>query len=112
MDCCDNHSTRYLIDDVCRRLRKPWVYGSIGAFEGRVSTFLPGASGYTGIFPEREVLEALPPSSGGVVGAVPGVVGSMEAAEALKVLAGFGTTLSGKLFVMNIKTLDFNIIEL
>ena len=94
VDCCDNHSTRYLIDDVCRRLRKP------------------GASGYTGIFPEREVLEALPPSSGGVVGAVPGVVGSMEAAEALKVLAGFGTTLSGKLFVMNIKTLDFNIIEL
>ena len=44
IDCCDNFATRYLIDDTCRALGKPWVHGTIGGFDGRVTTFLPGAN--------------------------------------------------------------------
>lgn len=112
VDCCDNYATRFLLDDVCARLERPWVYGSIGAFEGRVSTFLPGGARYSDFFPDREELSSLPPAAGGVVGAVPGVVGSLEAAEVLKVLCGFGEPLSGRMLAVNIKSMTFNIIEI
>lgn len=112
MDCCDNHATRYLLDDTCRKLKKPWIYATIGGFAGRVSTFLPGGLGYADIFADREHLEAQPPSAGGVVGAVPGIIGSIAAAEALKVICGFGTTLSGCLLVADIKTMTFKNIKL
>lgn len=112
VDCCDNHRTRYLIDDVCAMLGKPWIYGSIGAFEGRISTFIPGGVRYADIFPDREELSALPPSSGGVVGAVPGIVGAIEAAETVKLICGFGTTLAGRLLTVDIKSMIFNNIEL
>lgn len=112
VDCCDNHATRYLIDDVCRELAKPWIHGSIGAFNGCVSTFLPGKPGYADLFADREKLEALPPSSGGVIGAMPGIIGPIEAAEVIKLICGFGDLLSGRLLLANIKSMDFKTIEL
>jgi len=112
VDCCDNHATRYLIEDICKEAEKPWVYGSIGAFDGRVSTFLPGMPGYSDIFPDREIMAAIPPSSGGVVGAMPGIVGAIEAAEVIKLICGFGETLAGKLLAIDIKNMTFNTIEL
>lgn len=112
VDCCDNHATRYLIDDTCKRLGKPWVYGSIGAFEGMVSTFTPGGVRYRDIFPDSDELAARPPSSGGVIGAVPGIIGAIEAAEAVKLICGFGDTLEGRLLTADIKTMTFNTIDL
>ena len=112
VDCCDNHATRYLIDDTCKRLGKPWVYGSIGAFEGMVSTFTPGGVRYRDIFPDSDDLAARPPSSGGVIGAVPGIFGAIEAAEAVKLICGFGATLEGRLLTADIKTMTFNTIAL
>lgn len=112
VDCCDNHATRYLIDDVCSMLGKTWIYGSIGAFDGLVGTFRPGAPRYSDVFPDRKELSAMPPASGGVIGMTPGAIGAIEASEALKTLAGFGSTLSGKLLSINLKTLNFNIIDL
>lgn len=112
VDCCDNHSTRYLLDDVCHALGKPWIFASIGAFDGIVSTFLPGGTRYADLFPEREILGNQPPASGGVIGAVPGIIGSIEAAEAIKLICGFGETLSGRLLMANIKSMTFNIIHL
>ncbi len=112
VDCCDNHATRYLIDDSCRRANKTWVYGSVGEFEGRVSTFGPQGLSYSDLFPDRDALASLPPSSGGIIGAMPGIVGAIEAAEVIKLICGFGETLEGKLLTINLKELNFNIFEL
>lgn len=112
VDCTDNFSTRYLIDDICHRLGKPWVYGSIGEFRGQVAVMnhLNGRR-YTDLYPDREALCALPRKTAGVIGAVPGVIGAIEASEALKLLAGFGDTLDGRLFSIDLLTLSTSIIE-
>lgn len=112
VDCCDNFATRYLIDEVCERLGKPWIFGSIGEFDGRVSTFLPGRTRFTDIFPDKDELSRRPASSGGVIGPLPGIVGSIEAAEAMKVICGFGETLADRLLLIDIKTMTFNTIEI
>lgn len=112
VDCTDNFATRYLIDDICHRLGKPWVYGSIGEFRGQVAVMnhLNGRR-YADLYPDREALCALPHKTTGVIGAVPGVIGAMEASEALKLLAGFGNPLDGKLFSIDLLTLSTLIIE-
>ena len=73
---------------------------------------MPGGVRYADIFPDREELSALPPSSGGVIGAVPGIVGAIEAAETVKLICGFGTTLAGRLLTVDVKSMTFNNIEL
>lgn len=113
IDCCDNFATRYLISDTCRRLGKPWVHGSIGAFNGQVATFLPDAAvPYDALYPDRELLAGRPPSSAGVLGAVPGVVGAIEASEALRVLLGLRPTLAGKMLAIDLTTMSFETITL
>lgn len=112
IDCCDNFATRYLIDDTCRALGKPWVHGTIGGFDGRVTTFLPGAeSGFADLYPEREELCARGTAAGGVLGAVPGAIGAIQACEALKVLGRFGRPLSGRMLVVNFSDNLYNIIS-
>lgn len=112
-DCTDNHSTRYLIDDTCRQTGTPWVYGSIGEFSGRVS-LMNGTRGthYSDIYPEREALCKNDGGIKGVIGAVPAVVGAIEANEVIKHLCGFGESLDGRLFVIDLKTLQTRIFEL
>ena len=112
VDCTDNFATRYLIDDICHRLGKPWVYGSIGEFRGQVAVMNHlNSRRYADLYPDREALCALPHKTAGVIGAVPGVIGAMEASEALKLLAGFGNPLDGKLFSIDLLTLSTLIIE-
>lgn len=112
VDCTDNHATRYLISDTCRQLHKPWVHGSIGEYRGQVSTFLPdGPIGYEDLFPDRHELSAAPPASGGVFGALPGAIGSIQAAEVLKLITGVGEPLSGRLFVLDLLTMQSEILS-
>ncbi|MDE7141388.1 MAG: HesA/MoeB/ThiF family protein, partial [Muribaculaceae bacterium] len=109
VDCCDNFATRYLISDTCRALGRPWVHGTIGEFRGQVATFMPGrGAAYDDLYPDREALSARPAASGGVLGAVPGVVGAIQAAEALKVLLGMEGTLAGRLLSVDLSTMTFN----
>lgn len=112
VECCDNFATRYLLDEACTEVGRPWVYGSIGAFHGQVSLF-NGRTGrrYTELYPDREALCALPRSTAGVLGTVPGVIGAIEASEAIKWIAGFGEPLEGKLFTIDLKTLQTETIE-
>ena len=112
VECCDNFATRYLLDEACAEVGRPWVYGSIGAFNGQVSLF-NGRTGrrYTELYPDREALCALPRSTAGVLGTVPGVIGAIEASEAIKWIAGFGEPLEGKLFTIDLKTLQTETIE-
>ncbi len=113
VDCCDNFATRYLISDICRKTGKPWVHGTIGRFNGQVATFLPdAATTYEDLYPDREEMAARPAASGGVLGAVPGVVGAIEAAEALKLLLGAGGTLAGRLLSIDLSTMTFNTLTL
>lgn len=113
VDCCDNFPTRYLLDDVCRAASKPWVHGAIGAFKGQVAIF-NGRRGktYRELYPMREELCALPNTPQGVLGALPGVVGTLQASETVKFLLDIPTPLDGKLFTIDLKSLETEILEL
>lgn len=112
VDGSDNLPTRYLVNDACLFLEKPLIYGAIFRFEGQVSVFnqlLPdGKRGpnYRDLFPTPPPPDMVPScSEGGVLGVLPGIVGSMQANEAIKVITGIGETLSGRLLLFD--SLDF-----
>lgn len=113
IDCSDNYATRYLIDDVCTALGKTWVYGSIGQFSGQVTVFTTDCSmRYADLYAEREALCSMPKRIEGVIGAVPGVIGSIQASEAIKTIVGIKDILAGRLFTIDLLTMTTNIIEL
>ncbi len=100
IDTSDNFPTRYLVNDACVILNKPLVYGAIHKFLGQVAVFnYKGGPTYRCIFPEQPEEGEVPNCSTiGVLGAVPGVIGAMQAVEALKIVINNGNVLSGKLF--------------
>lgn len=114
VDGCDNFATRYLISDTCMALNKPYVYGAICGFEGQVSVFSHGSSPktYRDLYPNEEEMLRMPPPFKGVMGVTPAVVGSIEASEVLKIIGGFGDVLSGKLWTIDLRTLQSNIFSL
>ena len=108
IDGSDNLPTRYLVNDACVFLDKPLVYGAIFRFEGQVSVFNyvdeAGSRGpnYRDIFPTPPPPDMVPScSEGGVLGVLPGIIGSMQANEAIKILTGMGTTMSGRLLLFD-----------
>ncbi len=113
VDCTDNFGTRYLIDDVCAGCSKPWVYGSIGAFGGQACVFnYKSGIRYADLYPNRDELIGVTSAGSGVLGPVPAVIGAIEALEAIKIIAGFGEVLDGRLFTVDLLTLKTNIIEI
>ena len=109
IDGTDNFPTRYLINDACELLNKPLIYGSIYKFEGQMSVFnVDGGPTYRDLFPTPPPPGAVPScAEGGVLGVLPAVVGSIQATEALKVLLGIGTSLSGRLLLYNALSMQF-----
>ncbi len=102
VDGADNFATRYLVNDACVKLGKPNVHGSIFRFEGQVSVFWPAKSGpcYRCLFAEAPPAGMAPScAEAGVLGVLPGVIGTLEAVEAIKLLLGIGTSLLGRLLV-------------
>ena len=113
IDGCDNYATRYLIDEVCARLQRPYIYGSIGEFSGQASVFNYGRAGrYIDLFPDREYLEALPKAPIGVVGSSAALIGSIEAWEAVKIITGCAEPLCGKLYTIDMRTLQTELLEI
>ncbi len=113
VDGCDNFATRYLIDEVCHRQGKPYVYGSIGEFHGQVSVFgYRGGMRYRDLFPEREELSAVRPKVQGVLGTTPGFIGCLEASEVLKIVTGIGNVLRNRLFTIDLLTMESRTIDL
>lgn len=113
VDGCDNFRTRYLISDTCVRLDKVYVYGAIREFDGQVSVFnYQGGPDYRTLFPDEEEMLAMPHPSKAVLGVTPGVVGCVEASETMKVILGSPTVLSGKLWHIDLRTLESYVISL
>ena len=108
VDGSDNFETRYLVNDACIITNKPLVFGAIYKFEGQVSVFnyLNGPS-YRCLFPEAPKKGSVPNCSEiGVLGVLPGIIGTMQANEVLKIILELGNTLSGNLFCYNALTLE------
>lgn len=107
-DGSDNFPTRYLVNDACVLLGKPLVYGAVFRFEGQVAVFnylnQDGKRGpnYRNLYPNPPQAGSIPScAEGGVLGVLPGIIGSMQANEVLKILGGHGEPLSGKLAVFD-----------
>ena len=109
IDGTDNFESRYLIGDTCEILGKPWIFGSIHRFEGQVSTFnFKGGPNYRDLFPTPPPPELAPNcSEAGVLGILPGIIGTIQATEAIKIILGIGNCLSGELLVIDALTMDF-----
>lgn len=109
VDGSDDLKVRRLVNSVCRRLGKPWVFGSVYQFEGQVSVF-PGTKDtpcYACLYPEEPDGDLAPNcASGGVLGVVPGLVGVVQATEALKWLLGAGEGLGGRLMLIDALAAD------
>jgi len=103
IDCTDNFAARYLINDVCVQLEKPFVYGAIFKFEGQVAVFNHGdSSSYRCLFPEYPKAENQPNcSETGVLGILPGIIGTMQATEAIKWIVGMEGLLDSSLLTYN-----------
>lgn len=109
IDGTDRLATRYLINDACVLFDKPLVSAAIHRFEGQALTYLPGTSPcYRCLYPDSP--EDLVPNcaTAGVLGVLPGVMGSLQATEALKLLLGIGATLAGRLLVYDALSLTFD----
>ncbi|MGC6456164.1 MAG: molybdopterin-synthase adenylyltransferase MoeB [Coraliomargaritaceae bacterium] len=103
MDGSDNFPTRYLVNDACVLAEKPFVHGAIHTFQGQVSVFnYEGGPTYRCLFPEPpNPADAPNCSEVGVVGVLPGLIGLYQATEAIKLLAGIGQPLSGRLLLLD-----------
>ncbi|MGK0290264.1 MAG: molybdopterin/thiamine biosynthesis adenylyltransferase, partial [bacterium] len=99
IDGTDNFATRYLVNDACVMLSKPYFYGSIFRFDGQASVFnYQGGPCYRCIFPDPPEPDMVPScSEGGVLGVLPSIIGSIQATEAIKVITEAGVTLAGRL---------------
>ncbi|MCX2719603.1 HesA/MoeB/ThiF family protein [Lentiprolixibacter aurantiacus] len=103
VDASDNFPTRYLINDACIIQNKPFVYGALHGFEGQVSVFnYKGGPTYRCLFPVMPAASELPScDENGVLGVLPGIIGNLQALEVVKMIAGIGEVLSGRLLVYN-----------
>jgi molybdopterin/thiamine biosynthesis adenylyltransferase/rhodanese-related sulfurtransferase len=114
VDGTDNFPTRYLVNDACVLLKKPNVYGSIFRFEGQITIFgVPDGPCYRCLYPEPPPPGLVPScAEGGVLGVLPGIVGAIQAAEALKLIVGKGEPLVGRLLLFDALAMRFRELKL
>jgi molybdopterin/thiamine biosynthesis adenylyltransferase len=115
VDGTDNFPVRYLVNDATQMLGKPLVYGSIYQFEGQATVFLPGPNApcYRCLFPEPPPPGTVPScAEGGVFGVLPGIIGSIQAVEAIKVIVGVGEPLVGRLLLFDSLAMEFRTVKL
>jgi adenylyltransferase/sulfurtransferase len=114
VDGTDNFATRYLVNDACVLLGKPNVYGSIFRFEGQASVFsAEDGPCYRCLYPEPPPPHLVPScAEGGVLGVLPGVIGTIQATETIKLLTGIGETLIGRLLLFDALRMSFRTLRL
>ncbi|MEX2243181.1 MAG: molybdopterin-synthase adenylyltransferase MoeB [Fimbriimonadaceae bacterium] len=114
IDGTDNFPTRFLVNDACVLLKKPNVYGSIFRFDGQATVFAsPGGPCYRCLYPEPPPPGVVPScAEGGVLGVLPGVIGLIQATEAIKIVLGKGETLVGRLLLYDALAMKFREVKI
>ncbi|GBC86693.1 putative adenylyltransferase/sulfurtransferase MoeZ [bacterium HR12] len=115
VDGTDNFPVRYLVNDATQMLGKPLVYGSIYQFEGQATVFMPGPETpcYRCLFPQPPPPGTVPScAEAGVFGVLPGIVGCIQATEAIKLITGLGQTLEGRLLIFDALGMEFQTVRL
>ncbi len=110
----DNPATKYLVTDTALETGKPCVLGGVAQYKGQVMTIIPDSGlTYRTLFPKGADEGGYTPCSlGGVLGPLPGIIGSIQATEVIKLITGIGDTLSGKLLTVDALTMKFNIYQM
>ncbi|MBI4507857.1 MAG: ThiF family adenylyltransferase, partial [Chloroflexi bacterium] len=113
VDGADNFPTRYLANDASVLLGKPLVHGSIFRFEGQTTVFVPGRGCYRCLFPSPPPPGAVPNcAEAGVLGVLPGIVGCIQAMEAIKLILGTGEPLVNRLILFDALAMEFREVKL
>jgi molybdopterin-synthase adenylyltransferase len=111
LDCCDNFTTRHAVNAACVKHRKPLVSGAAIQFDGQISVFDPRSESspcYACLFPPESTFEETRCATMGVFAPLVGIIGSMQAAEALKLLTGVGESLAGRLLMLDGRGMEWN----
>lgn len=115
VDCTDNYPTRLMLSRAAERLKKPLCFAAVSRFEAQIFTQLPGAATYSDIFPEppsAEQIRCTSCANAGVLNAVAGVAGAMQAAEVIKIITGIGETLANRMLLIDLLTFQISTIRL
>jgi molybdopterin/thiamine biosynthesis adenylyltransferase len=115
LDCSDNFATRHAVNAACVKHRKPLVSGAAIRFDGQISVFDPRSDAspcYACVFPPDENFEETRCATLGVFAPLVGIIGSMQAGEALKLLSGAGSKLAGRLLMLDAHTMEWNEVRL
>jgi molybdopterin-synthase adenylyltransferase len=115
LDCCDNFATRHAVNSACVKHRKPLVSGAAIRFDGQISVFdprNPASPCYACIFPPDAAIEETRCATMGVFAPLVGIIGSMQAAEALKILSGAGISLAGRLQMLDGRAMEWNAVKI
>jgi molybdopterin/thiamine biosynthesis adenylyltransferase len=115
LDCSDNFATRHAVNAACVQHRKPLVAGAAIGFDGQISVYdsrSPESPCYACVFPRESTVEEVRCSTMGVFAPLVGIIGSMQAAEALKLLAGVGQSLAGRLLLLDARRMEWNEIRM
>lgn len=109
VDCCDNYETKFLINDVCVEKQIAFSHGAVIALHGEVMTYTPGNACYRCVFGNPPEGDTVPTAAeAGVLGAVSGIIGSIQAAEAIKYLTGIGELILNRMLFFDGKSMTFN----
>lgn len=109
VDGCDNAITRYIIDEECAIQGKPYVYGAIDEYTGQVSVFDKRQNWrYIDLYPDSRFATTQNKITKGVVSTLPGIIGTIQATEVIKLITGMGGNLIGKIFTIDIRTMESN----
>ena len=108
IDACDNVATRYLVGDITSELNIPYIYGAIEAFNGQISVFNYGKGEQRKRYRDLWPVECAPVEDKSIpsIGVTAGIIGTLQANEAIKIICGVGNVLCGKLFTIDLLTLD------
>ena len=112
LDGTDNFSAKFLINDACVLAKKPFSHAGILRFDGQTMTHIPGSASYRCVFKEPPPKNAVPTcAQAGVLGAVAGIMGTIQACEALRYLLGVGDLLTNQLLVMDAMSMQFRTVK-